>query len=177
MNAAYVILELWNPGGPEERFPSEETLFGIEMTEEEIKEKYNQMAGTVVKAIQNRLENYEIGYHEIFNSWLSSDPWEMAQACVKKNLTIIGSCYDIPPKHAMFSGELLDVGICAEDEDGDRFWCHFKSNSVEVMKRRYERYQEQKKRKRMKRSTERRRPLGEQGPIRYGAEYKDDWTL
>lgn len=38
-NAAYVILELWNPGGPEERFPSEETLFGIEMTEEEIKEK------------------------------------------------------------------------------------------------------------------------------------------
>lgn len=50
-----------------------------------------------------------------------------------------------PPKHAMFSGELLDVGICAEDEDGDRFWCHFKSNSVEVMKRRYERYQEQKK--------------------------------
>ena len=65
----------------------------------------------------------------------------------------------------------------AVDEDGDRFWCHFKSNSVEVMKRRYERYQEQKKRKRMKRSTERRRPLGEQGPIRYGAEYKDDWTL
>lgn len=147
VNAAYVILELWNPGGPEERFPSEETLFGIEMTEEEIKEKYNQMAGTVVKAIQNRLENYEIGYHEIFNSWLSSDPWEMAQACVKKNLTIIGSCYDIPPKHAMFSGELLDVGICAEDEDGDRFWCHFKSDSVEVMKRRYERYQEQKKKK------------------------------
>jgi hypothetical protein len=32
VNAAYVILELWNPGGPEERFPSEETLFGIEMT-------------------------------------------------------------------------------------------------------------------------------------------------
>lgn len=41
MNTAYVILELWNPGGPEERFPSEETLFGIEMTEGEIKEKYN----------------------------------------------------------------------------------------------------------------------------------------
>lgn len=141
-NAAYVILELWNPGGPEERYPSEETLFGIEMTEDEIKEKYNQMAGTVVKAIQNRLENYEIGYHEMFNSWLSSDPWEMAQACAKKNLTIIGSCYDITPKHAMFSGELLDVGICAEDENGDRFWCHFKSDSVEVMKRRYERYQE-----------------------------------
>ena len=96
---------------------------------------------------------------------------------MKKNLTIIGSCYDIPPKHAMFSGELLDVGICAEDEDGDRFWCHFKSDSVEVMKRRYERYQGQKKRKRMKRSTERRRPFGEQGPIRYGAEYEDDWTL
>lgn len=146
-NAAYVILELWNPGGPEERYPSEETLFGIEMTEEEIKEKYNQMAGTVVKAIQNRLENYEIGYHEMFNSWLSSDPWEMAQACAKKNLIIIGSCYDIPQKHAMFSGELLDVGICAEDEDGDRFWCHFKSDNIEIMKRRYYRYQGWMKRK------------------------------
>ena len=69
VNAAYVILELWNQGGPEERFPSEETLFGIEMTDEEIKEKYNQMAGTVVKAIQNRLENYEIGYHLILGKW------------------------------------------------------------------------------------------------------------
>lgn len=47
------------------------------MTEGEIKEKYNQMAGTVVKAIQNRLENYEIGYtrylilgyHLILGKW------------------------------------------------------------------------------------------------------------
>lgn len=42
----------------------------------------------------------------------------------------------------MFSDELLDVGICVEDEDGDRFWCHFRSSSIEIMKRRYERYQE-----------------------------------
>ena len=141
-NVAYVDLELWEHGGPEERFLSEETLFGIEMTEEEIRAKYNAKAGEIVKSIQNRLGSYEIGSHEMWNSWLSSDPWELAQACVKEKLTILGSCYDIDPKHAMFSGDLLDVGICAEDEDGDRIWCHFRSEDVEVMKRRYARYQE-----------------------------------
>jgi len=142
VNVAHVILELWEPGGTEEKYPSHGTLFGIKMTEDEIRAKYNQKAGKFVKAIQNRLESYEIGPHEMWNSWLSSDPWELTQACVKEKLTIIGSCYNIIPKHAMFSDELLDVGICVEDEDGDRFWCHFRSSSIEIMKRRYERYQE-----------------------------------
>lgn len=141
-NVAYVVLELWEHGGEEERFSSEETLFGIEMTEDEIRAKYNAKAGEIVKAIQNRLESYEIGSHEMWNAWLSSDPWELAQSCVREKLTIIGSCYDINPKYAMFSGDLLDVGICTEDEDGDRIWCHFRSEDVEIMERRYERYQE-----------------------------------
>ena len=142
VNAAYVIVEMWNPGGNEERFSSAETLFGIEMTEEEIRQKYNDKAGKIVAAMKNRLEKYEIGPHEMWNSWLSSNPWEMAQACAKEKLTILGCCYDIIPKHAMFSGDLLDVGVCVEDEDGDKFWCHFSRDSVEIMKRRYERYQE-----------------------------------
>lgn len=147
-NVAYVILELWEHGGTEEKYPSQGTLFAIKMTEEEIQAKYNQKAGEFVKAIQNRLESYEIGPHEMWNSWLSSDPWELTQACVKEKLTIIGSCYDIVPKRPMFSDELLDVGVCVEDEEGNRFWCHFGSSDIEIMKRRYERYQGYMKEKR-----------------------------
>ncbi len=27
----------------------------------------------------------------------------------------------------MFSGDTLDVGVCAEYDDGERIWCHFRS--------------------------------------------------
>lgn len=140
-NAAYVIIEMWKPGGREEKYSSE-LMFGIEMTEEEFKGKYNEDAGKIVKAIQNTMHSDEIGYKEMWNAWLSYDPWEMAQECRKNKLTVLGHCKDIIPKIAMFSGDTLDVGICVEDEDGDRFWCHFRSSDIEIMRRRYEKYQE-----------------------------------
>lgn len=87
----------------------------------------------------------EIGEKEMWNAWLSSDPWEMAQLCKEKKVTVLGHCKDIAPKQAMFSGDLLDIGVCAEDEDGYRFWCHFRSSDIDIMKKRYQRYQEYKK--------------------------------
>lgn len=139
-NAAYVILEMWRPGGREERYSSE-WLFGIEMTDEEFRGKYNRYAGEVLKAIQNTMNRDEIGYHEMWNGWLSSNPWELAQACKAKKIEVIGHCKDIVPKTAMFSGDTLDVGVCAEYEDGERFWCHFKSEDIKTMIHSYERYQ------------------------------------
>lgn len=87
----------------------------------------------------------EIGEKEMWNARLSSDPWEMAQLCKEKKVTVLGHCKDIAPKQAMFSGDLLDIGVCAEDEDGYRFWCHFRSSDIDIMKKRYQRYQEYKK--------------------------------
>lgn len=52
----------------------------------------------------------------------------MAANCDRQNLKVLGYCQDIPYKAAMFSGEHLDIGICVEDEDGDKFWCHYKSD-------------------------------------------------
>lgn len=140
VNPGYVTVEMWSVGGREERISSEE-IFLVEMSDEEIRHKYNGKAKEAIEHIQKRLHRDEIGYHEMCNSWLSSNPWELAQECCQKKLTIQGHCKDIVPKTAMFSGDVLDVGICVEDDDGYRFWCHFRFSDIEVLVRRYEKYQ------------------------------------
>ena len=84
LNAAYVILELWNPGGPEERFSIGRNTVRNRNDRGEDQRKIQPNGRNSCEAIQNH-ESAEIGYHEIFNSWLSSDPWEMAQACEEKS--------------------------------------------------------------------------------------------
>jgi hypothetical protein len=141
VNPAFVAVEMWNPGGREEKINSD-AVFLIELTDEEIREKYNGKAKDVVQDIQKVMQRDEIGCHEMYNAWLSSNPWELAQACVRQKLSILGHCRDIIPKTAIFSGDKLDIGVCAEDENGERFWCHFRSESINALVRRYERYQE-----------------------------------
>lgn len=140
-NAAYVTVEKWRHGGEKQRIDSN-AWFLVPMTDEEIIQKYNTDAGKLVQAIQNQMYSDEIGYKEMWNAWLSTNPWEMAQYCKKHKIAILGHCKDIVPKKAMFSGDIMDVGVCAEDEDGDRFWCHFRENDIEVMKKTYKKYQE-----------------------------------
>lgn len=126
ISPAYVYVEMWRKGGKVEKIDST-VMFSVELTESEIQMKYRTKAKEVMKNIQNKLYRDEIGYHEMNNSWLSYDPYEMAQWCAKEKIKIVGHCVDITPKTAMFSGEKLDVGVCAEYEDGERFWCHYKS--------------------------------------------------
>ena len=144
INPAYVTVEMWRRGGDEKRIDSR-SLFLIPMTEDEIIEKYNVAAGKIIEAIKNPMLYDEIGEKEMWNVWLSSNPWEMAQMCKMKKVTVLGHCRDITPKHAMFSGDILDIGVCAEDEDCYRFWCHFKREHIMTMEKRYQRYQEYRK--------------------------------
>lgn len=146
INPAHVTVEMWKQGGDEKKIDSR-LLFLIPMTEDEIIEKYNAAAGKIIEAIQNPMHRDEIGEKEMWNAWLSSDPWEMAQMCKMKKVTVLGYCRDITPKHAMFSGDVLDIGVCAEAEDGYRFWCHFRSEHIAAMVKRYQRYQERRKKK------------------------------
>lgn len=37
----------------------------------------------------------------------------------------------------MFSGDTLDIGVCAEYEDGERFWCHYRYSDIEKMIEQY----------------------------------------
>lgn len=136
INPAFVTVELWRKGGEEERINSS-LMFEVEMPKEEFQEKYHEKAREVLTGIQNRLHGDEIGYHEMWNAWLYGTPYEIAKECVKNNMRVIGHSFDITPKHAMFSGDLLDVGVCAEYEDGERFWCHFRSQDIKEMVEEY----------------------------------------
>lgn len=97
-------------------------MFEVELTDKEVYEKYHKDAEEIYAALQNKLLRDQIGYHEQWNAWLSYDLYEMAYYCRKEKIKIVGYSEDIIPKHS-WTG-LLDIGICAEDEDGQRFWCH-----------------------------------------------------
>lgn len=113
VNPAFVTVEMWRQGGDEEKIDSR-SLFLLPMTEDEIIEKYNTAAGKIIEAIQNPMHRDEIGEKEMWNVWLSSNPWEMAQMCKMKKVAVLGYCRDITPKHAMFSGDVLDCNWTSE---------------------------------------------------------------
>lgn len=136
-NAAFVTVLMW--GTDEEKISAEETMFEVDMTEEEFKSQYANGAAEVIKALQNRLAEYEIGYHEMWNSWISYDPYEMAAECQDQRIKVVGVCDDITPKRNMFDSDfILDIGICAEYSDGERFWCHASRKYLDDMLADYE---------------------------------------
>lgn len=136
INPNFVTVAKWDPNGKEEKI-STSVVFVVEMSEEEFKAKYRDKAKEVLTNIQNRLCRDEIGYHEMWNSWLYGTPYEIASYCIKEKMRIVGHSTDITNKTAMFSGETLDVGVCAEYEDGDRIWCHYRSSDITRMLEEY----------------------------------------
>lgn len=136
INPAYVTVEMWREGGREEKIDAS-LMFEIEMTEEEFNAKYREKAKEVLRGIQNKLHGDELGYHELWNAWLYGTPYEIAKECIANNMKVIGYSPDILPKHTMLSGDLLDIGVCAEYDDGERFWCHFRSDDIKKMLERY----------------------------------------
>ncbi len=131
INASFVTLLVF--GTREEKLPSEEAMFSVKMDDAEFQALYRDAAKELMKSIQNKLQDYEIGYHEMWNSWLTFDPYEMAAYCQEHDMKIIGHCDGIIPKAAMFSGEILDIGVCAEYSDGDKIWCHARSSDMSCM--------------------------------------------
>lgn len=129
INPSFVTVNMWRKDGTEEKL-STHMEFALEMTEEDIKVKYFEKAKEVVANIQNKLYKDQIGYHEMWNSWLFGTPFEIAQACSRENIKIVGYCDDIVVKHNLFSSAAMDIGVCAEYEDGERFWCHFSRELV-----------------------------------------------
>lgn len=117
-NPAFVTILLW--GEKAEQLPSEETMFEIEMSQEEFRQIHRSGAIEVMKALQRNLAKYETGDHAIDNGWIRYDPYEMAAQCKDRQIKVIGVYRDLPQarKHH------IDVGICCEREDGSKFWCH-----------------------------------------------------
>lgn len=119
VNVAYVTIELWEVGGREERIDAS-CMFEVELTEEEFKRKYREKAKEVLTNIENKLLVDEMGSHEMWNAWLYGTPYEIAAYCTKEKMKVIGHSTGIIPKKAMFSGDTLDIGVCAEYEDGEK---------------------------------------------------------
>ncbi|MEG2001005.1 MAG: hypothetical protein RR053_06405 [Evtepia sp.] len=136
INTVYVTVEMFNLGGNEKKIDSS-AMFCIELTDDEFNDKYREKAKEALCGIQNKLHYDEIGYHEIWNAWLCGTPYEIAKYCVEKDMKVVGYSSDIAPKIAMFSGDVLDVGVCAECADGERFWCHFRKSDIDKMIERY----------------------------------------
>lgn len=132
INPNFVTIEKWRKGGNTEKI-STHCLFRVNMTEKEFNAKYKEKAKEVIANIQNKLYKDQIGYHEMWNSWLYGNPFEIASACIKHDISIVGHCTDIVHKVNMFSGEELDIGVCAEYSDGERFWCHFSTKTLNDM--------------------------------------------
>ena len=135
INLAYVTVEMWEKGGKEEKI-STDHLFRVEMSEKEFEQKYRNGAKEVLQGIQNKLHGDEIGYHEMWNSWLFGTPYEIAKYCVGNKMKIVGYSTDIVPKQT-FQEDIMDAGVCAEYEDGERIWCHFWSSRIKEMVNRY----------------------------------------
>ena len=131
INPAYVTVAMWKPDGKEEQISSS-VMFDVEMTDDDFKAKYYKQARELYKNIQNRLAAYEIGTHEMWNLWISCDPYEMAQYEIKYKFKVIGYCTDIIPKTSWL-GNILDIGICMEYEDGERYWCHSSMYDLNAM--------------------------------------------
>ena len=103
-------------------------MFSVELTDEELKEKYKDAIQEIREALNHDLGQVD-GYHEMWNSWLFAyDLAEMASTLNEHNLRIIGYATLTASKQTMF-GTTLDIGVVAEYEDGERIWCHFSNES------------------------------------------------
>lgn len=136
INPAYVTVEMWMKNGKEAKIDSS-LMFMVEMSEKEFEDKYRDKAKEVLVGIQNKLHGDELGYHEMWNAWLYGTPYKIAEYCIENNMKVVGHSSDITPKLTMFSGETLDIGVCAEYENGERIWCHYKLEDIKKMIEKY----------------------------------------
>lgn len=141
VNSAHVTVSVFDRY--EEKIDAETAMFEVEMTDKEFRAKHAAGAAEIIKNIQNKLQIDECGYHEMWNVWIGVDPYEMAAYAQKHKFKVVGHSVLSFPKHPMFGGDPLDIGICCEYEDGERFWCHARSSYLQDMVKYYGRHKEE----------------------------------
>lgn len=102
---------------------SNKVIVEIPLSKEEIEEKYFLKAKEIVVAMSNKLYDNGGYPHEMWNEWACCvNPYDMAKICEENSITVIGYF----PLYEWKKGD-LDIGVLAEDNKGDRFWCHANS--------------------------------------------------
>lgn len=120
----FAILKVF--GDREERVSTENAFIEIELTAEEMKDKYSNKAKEIAKNLHNKIpfDSRYIGYHEMWNSWIDPDPYQMASNCEYEKLEVIGICELGDAEKVIGDYLTLDIGVVARTDDGNVFWCH-----------------------------------------------------
>lgn len=123
-----------------ETFSTEGLFAEVPLSEAEFKAKYKQGAAAVVEQLKNKMSIHDnIGYHEMWNSWIQTDAYEFAAACKEHKIRIIGWFELGDDAREFVSGMILDIGIVAEYEDEDgRFWCHARKDWIDGIMKEWE---------------------------------------
>ena len=78
----------------------------------------------VYSILKNNNNVQDHGEHEWDNSWLGCSIEDMTEELNKNNFTLIG-WFNLSQIKKYTESINLDIGIVCEDEDGERFWCHY----------------------------------------------------
>lgn len=108
---------------------SKDALFTVELSDEEFINKYHVAARYIYDILSGPEYKGDRGFHEMDNSWLGGTIEEFYVLLQKKKLSLIG-WFSLPNiKHGFFCD--CDIGIIAEDENGERFWCHDQKENID----------------------------------------------
>ena len=106
-------------------------LFEVELTTEEFNTKYREAAKGIYEILSGGEYVGDHGYHEMYNGWLGSTCQNMAKNLQEERLQLVGWFWLSEIKHGWFDD--CDIGIIAENKDGERFWCHYTKSSIDEM--------------------------------------------
>ena len=113
------------------------TLFEVYLSEEEFTNKYHELSKPLYEILKGPEYIGDKGYHSMDNSWLASSLEELYYNLSLESFKLIG-WFSLPEiKHGFFDDS--DIGIILENSEGERFWCHFKKQSIDWMTAKYER--------------------------------------
>ena len=107
----------------ETKFFDNDMRVDLKLTEAEYHNKYLEDAKAVAYAMDHEMYDMGDAYHEMWNGWIDINPYDMASNAKDAQIMIVGWFKLSVQK---WDGD-LDIGIVAEYEDGERFWCHASS--------------------------------------------------
>lgn len=106
-------------------------LFEVELTAEEFNTKYREAAKGIYEILSGSEYIGDHGYHEMYNGWIGQNCQWLYKNLQEESLQLVGWFWLSEIKHGWFDD--CDIGIIAEDKDGERFWCHYSKESIDQM--------------------------------------------
>ena len=118
----------------------------VPLSEAELKAKYKDAAAALIEKLKIEITDmHEIGLHEMWNAWISTDIYDFAANCEKNDIEVLG-WFDLGDNAREFMLDMvLDIGIVAKYKDDNyRFWCHARKDWIEIMLEEWEEEHESK---------------------------------